>query len=45
VVNLISLAPLFEGIFLFANVFRHKEERGISWWATIRYGWRLRKSF
>jgi len=45
VVNLISLAPLFEGIFLFANVFRHKEERGISWWATIRYAWRLRKSF
>lgn len=45
VVFLTFLSPLFEGVFLFANVLRHKEERGITWWATIRYAWRLRKSF
>ncbi len=39
------LGPLFEVVFLFANVLRHKEERGITWWATIRYAWRLKKSF
>lgn len=45
VVYLNFLGPLFHYIFLFANVLRHKEERGISWWATIRYAWRLKKSF
>ncbi|MBT6229285.1 MAG: B12-binding domain-containing radical SAM protein [Candidatus Scalindua sp.] len=44
VVYLNLLSPLFHYIFLFATVLRHKEERGISWWATIRYAWRLRKS-
>lgn len=45
IVYVTCLAPLFEAIFLLANVLRHKEERGISWRATLRYAWRLRKSF
>jgi len=45
VVYLNFLSQFFHYVFLFATVLRHKEERGISWWATIRYAWRLRKSF
>lgn len=39
------LTPLFKRIFLLSNLLRHKEERGISLWAAVRYAWRLRKSF
>jgi radical SAM superfamily enzyme YgiQ (UPF0313 family) len=40
-----SLRHLYYMIFLFSNLVRHKEERGISWYHAIRYAWRLRKSF
>jgi len=32
-------------IFLLSNLLRHKGERGISFFAAIRFAWRLRKSF
>jgi radical SAM superfamily enzyme YgiQ (UPF0313 family) len=44
-VRLTVLTPLFKRIFLLSNLLRHKEERGISLWAAVRYAWRLRKSF
>jgi radical SAM superfamily enzyme YgiQ (UPF0313 family) len=36
---------LFKGIFLFSTVMRHKEERNISFWAVLKYAWRMRSSF
>ncbi len=38
------LNPFFHGIFLLSNVLRHKGERATSWWGTLRYAWRFRKS-
>ena len=43
-VRLTFLGPVFHLVFLFSNILRHKEERGISMWAALRYAWRLRKS-
>jgi radical SAM superfamily enzyme YgiQ (UPF0313 family) len=39
------LNPLFQYIFILGTFLRHKQERGISFWAALRYAWRLRGSF
>jgi hypothetical protein len=39
------LNPVFQYIFIISNFLRHKQERGISFWAALRYAWRLRGSF
>jgi radical SAM superfamily enzyme YgiQ (UPF0313 family) len=43
-VSLTSLGFIFKTIFLFSNVMRHKEERGVTLFATLKYAWRLRRS-
>jgi len=43
-VRLHYLDFFFHLIFVVSNLFRHKEERGISLWHAIRYAWRLRSS-
>ena len=39
------LTPLFELIYLYGNLLRHCEERGITILQALPYAWRMRKSF
>jgi len=45
IIGFAFLNKFFYLIFLFSNLIRHKEERGISIWHAVRYAWRLRKTF
>ncbi len=38
-------SPIYKIIFIFGNLIRHTVEREISFWETLKYIWRLRRSF
>jgi len=44
-VKVAFLDPFFKVLSIIGHFVRHKEQRGISFWAMVRYAWRLRKAF
>lgn len=45
IAGITAFSGIYKLIFLLSNFIRHREERGISWFAAFRYAWRMRRSF
>jgi len=45
IVRFSFLGIFFSFVFMLSNLIRHKQERGITLFSALRYGWRMRRSF